>query len=49
MSFFDKIFPKEPQEDYFKRNSGKKVMATILEPTEQELKSAQNEHPTDTK
>lgn len=28
-------------EDYFRRNSGKKLLATILEPTEAEIKNQQ--------
>ena len=46
MNFFDA--PKEPekQEDFWRRNSGKKVMATILAPTEQEIKSQEESNDT---
>lgn len=51
MNLFEKIFGKEekPTEDYWRRNSGKKIMATILEPTEKEVKEKKDENNPNTK
>ena len=53
MSLIDKIKkalePEPVQEDYFRRNSGKKLMATILEDAPAEAKQKENENTPDTR
>lgn len=47
MSLFEKLFGSElppPESDYFKRNSGKKILATVLAPTEEEIKQLTAQH-----
>lgn len=45
-TFLDKILGNEvktQEPDYFHRNSGKKILATVLTPTEAEIKQKESE------